>query len=213
MVSAAADVGGVYSAVFASDPALARTLRDICLFVYFFSHALMAPLIYVYMLYISGSVHLHRKRKWHFSMLMLPFVLMELMTLLNPINHMLYEVTPQMEYIRGPFIIIYYVIGAVYFVMALIDLIHRWNSVTKKCRNGLCFLFGFALFGIFLQYFVDQLQVEIFFEAVALMCIMIFIEDDEERMDVASGLLNRNALSMDLKNYISMEQDFSVTVV
>ncbi len=211
MAGAISDIAGVYSEVFS--PETARTLRSFFLFVYFFSHALLAPLIYVYMIYISGSVHLYRKHKEHFSIQMLPFVLMELVVFINPFTHLLYQVTEKLDYIRGPLIVVYYLIGALYFGMAIIDLIRRWNAVTPKCRNGLCFLFALSIIGIILQFVDNLLQVELFFEAMALMCIMIFIEDDEERMDVSSGLFNRTALSMDLKNYISMEQGFSVTVV
>ena len=213
MISALADIAGVYSELWGGFPSGVRELRFFFLSIYFFSHALLAPLLYVYMIYITGSVYLHRKYKWHFTLLMLPFVLMELLVAVNPIDYKLYYINEQLEYIRGPFIIIYYLIGAVYFGLSIIDLILRWSSVTRKRRNGLCFLLALSITGILLQFLDNSLQVEIFFESMALMCIMIFIEEDEERMDVASGLFNRNALLADLKNYIGMKQEFSVTVV
>ena len=83
MISALSDTAGVYSQQFCTDNALIRDLRSSFLFIYFLSHALLAPMLYAYMIYISGSVHRHRKYRWRFSILMLPFVLMEILVIFS----------------------------------------------------------------------------------------------------------------------------------
>ncbi|MBP5607822.1 MAG: EAL domain-containing protein [Lachnospiraceae bacterium] len=213
MAGGISDTGSVYAALFTEDIHTAIIIRDVCLFVYFFSHALLAPLLYVYMIYISGSVYLLRKHKWHFSFLMIPFILMEIMVIINPFTGILYRIDDGLGYIRSPLIIVYYLIAGLYFIMALVDLARRWNVVIPRCRYGLFFLYVLTMLGILIQFVRNEAQVEIFFESIALMCAMILIENDEERLDLASGLLNRNALNIDLNSYISIGQEFSVTMV
>ena len=213
MIGALSSIVSVYAVGLGGYNEVAMFINELNLFAYFFSHSLLAPLLYVYMIYISGSVHLYRKHKRHFTILMIPFVVMILLVLINPFTRMLYYVNEDLEYVRGPLMILYYIIGTGYFVLAIADLTRRWNVVTPKCRNGLCFLFGLTLVGILIQFAFPALQVELFFEAMALLCVMLFIENDEERMDIASGLFNRTALALDLKNYTNIHQEFAVNVV
>ena len=213
MAGGISDTGSVYAALFTGDIHMAIMIRRVCLFVYFFSHALLAPLLYVYMIYISGSVFLMRKHRWHFSVLMIPFLLMEILVLINPFTGILYRINDDLGYIRSPFIIVYYLLAGLYFVLALVDLAKRWYVVIPRCRYGLFSLYVLTMLGILIQFVQNKAQVEIFFESIALMCAMIFIENDEERLDLGSGLLNRNALNIDLNSYISIGQEFSVTMV
>ncbi len=213
MIAAASSIVDIFAGGLIPDPVICRRVTEVCLFVYFVSHAFQASFLYVYMIYITGSIHLYRKRRGLFTLLMLPFVLMLLLVLINLFNSSLYYLDEENVYVRGPLMIVYYFLGAVYFVIAFRELVIRWNSVTPRCRNGLSFLYVPTMLGVIVQFFEPRLQVELFFQAVAAMGVMVFIESDEERMDVSSGLFNRNALSIDMNNYISMEQDFSVIVV
>ncbi|MCR5251064.1 MAG: EAL domain-containing protein [Lachnospiraceae bacterium] len=213
MTGAATSAASVYAGAYRAVSPVAAFAEEAVSLLYFLTHAALGPLIFTYVIYINGTIHHHRKRRERFVRLMIPFILNELVVLSNPFTRLIFTVDAQDGYRRGMLMPLLYLIAGFYYVYTIADLMRYWNAVTPKCRKGLLYLFGVTFLGIAVQLLLPDLPVENFAEAMALMCVMVFIESDEDRMDVTSGLFNRSALNLDLNNYIRMEQEFSVTVV
>ena len=197
--------------IYDSDTALGAV--NFCRFLYFIVHAALSPLFYAYMVYVSSSIYVHRRHKVRFSLTMIPFMVIELMVLTNHFTGWVYYTDELEVYHRGRFMTMFYIVAAIYYVWSIGNVIRHWFALTAKWKRGVALLFGITLSGVVLQMLQPQLQVELFAEAMGLVCAVIFIENDEDRMDVGSGLFNRSALTMDLKNYIKMDIPFTVVMV
>ncbi|MBR1472296.1 MAG: EAL domain-containing protein [Lachnospiraceae bacterium] len=213
MISALSCCINTFLTYHAGDSVFLRGLQQFAAFVYFFAHAALAPMFYVYVIYVTGSIYRHRRKKSRFGLLMLPYFVMALLVLLNFSTHWLYEITPEHVYHRNNGMYMIYIGSALYFGMAIVEMIRYRHAADEKHRKGLFYLMGITLPGILIQMINPRLVVEIFAESVALLCVMLFMEDDDELLDTATELYNRNALRQELHILLHMKQEFSLIVI
>ncbi|MBR5421258.1 MAG: EAL domain-containing protein [Lachnospiraceae bacterium] len=213
MFGAASDAVSVFSDVYCSVSATAGFISKLSRISYFVIHASLAPSFYAYLVYVSGSIHVHRRHKRRFTLIMLPFLVTEILVVVNLFTGVLYYLDEDYVYHRGPLMSIFYLSAAFYLLLALLDIVLFWHAITPRSRKGIIYLFSLTLLGVVIQMINIHIQSEVFAESMALVLVMLFIENDEDRFDVSSGFFNRSALSLDLNSYIRMKIPFTATVV
>ncbi len=213
MIDAGLAVIGVFAEPYWMLSDGARIFVDTVRFLYFLVHAALAPIFFVFMLYVSASISVHRRHRWRFTFSMFPFLITEILVAVNLFSGCLYYTDEAHVYHRGPLMWVFYASAVIYFILALISIFRYWYAITPKRRKGVLCLYILTIFGIVMQLVEPDLQVEIFAESIGLVCAMIFLESDEERTDVGSGLLNRGALTLDLNSFIRMHQPFYAFVI
>lgn len=210
-VTAASNFVAAAIRAYAVGSAFAATGVQVAGYVYFATHTLLAPLFLMYVLAVSqaGLQH-HNVRN---ALIGLPFYLAELMVLTNPLTGWVYSYGANLEMIRGWGMAVVYIVGIVYFVLGFAQLIRSWRALTLVKRRGLVFFFAVAGAGILIQLLNSHLTVELFAEALAVLGVILFVENEEDLIDSESGVYNRHALEIDLAMYAKTGRPFHIVAV
>ena len=180
-------------------------------YLYFIVHSALAPLFYMYVLVVcSGSWRRSRSRNIIYG---LPFFLTEFLALTNPLFHWVYYYGPNFTFTRNWAVYVIYVVGVVYFIAGLVWLLRHWRAVTPLKRRALSYFFVMVGLGVGIQLVNSQFRVELFAESLAIIGVMMFIENEDELKDYESGVYNRLALKMDLNAASADGQPFYVVAV
>ena len=175
------------------------TLRTVQ-FIYFLSHAALAPVFFYYILVVCGSYSRQRiRRRLLYAGI---FIGMELLVLLNPVTHWVYHLDVNGGFHRNWAEDVLYLAGAFYAVMAVFRVFFSWNALTARRKSAMVYFFVVMMAGILLQLFHPELRVEIFSESVGLIGILLCMENEDDRIDIDGGIYNRKALRIDLRGYL-----------
>ena len=213
MLNALACIVNDYTTPIAARDTVAAFFQNVACFVYFSTHSALGPMFYVYLIYATGSIYRHRRKKVRFSLLMVPFMLMEIAVIMNFQNHWLFYLDADRVYHRQNGMYLIYAISAYYFFMAIAESLLYWRVSTKRRRSGMMYMLIITLVGILIQMIFPKLEVEVFSESLALLGVMLFIEDEDDRIDATCRLYNRVALMQDLNSLFMMKQFFDLIVV
>ena len=186
----------------------AHLIADTARFMSIVFHASLTPMFGYYVLLVCGNA-------WQLSyrglaLYALPFIFTELIILMNPLTNWVYYYDGTFQYCRSWGVYAIYLAAFFYMLVGLGNLFRYWKAVTSAKRNALVFFIVLVAIGIFVQIAWQDIQIELFTDALAGLGLMLSIEDEDDRIDMATGAYNRRALSFDLKNFITTEQTFQV---
>ena len=186
----------------------ARLVADTARFASLVFHGSLAPMFGYYVLLVCGNA-------WQFSyrgiaLYTSPFLLTELLILLNPLTGWVYYYNDAFQYCRSWGVYSLYVSASFYLLLGLLNLFRFWRAVTGAKRNALFFFIALVVIGLLVQIAWPGIQIELFTNALAALGLMLSIEDEDDRIDMATGAYNRRALAFDLKNFIETGQVFQV---
>lgn len=195
----------------APDSTTLFVIQEIAQMCYFVSHALLAPTFSFYVMLVNGT---GRKRDRRFYILyFLPAAIVEILTLLNPVCHWLYTYDADNTFVRGWVEMLMYGVSAIYMFVGIISLLFFWRALTKKIRLTLLYFFLLVIAGILIQLLFPNIRVELFTEALALLGIMLTVENEASQVDLLTGVYNRHGLKTDLNNYIITQPHFRVYII
>ena len=183
-------------------------VADVFRYIFFVVHMSLPPLFTYYILLACGNVWQMPKRKA--ALYMIPFVVTELMILLNPVMEWIYSYDASFQYRREPGIASTYLSATVYLILGLYNLSLYWRAITKEKRRALTFFVVMVFTGILVQFIDRSIQIELFTDSLAALGLMLSVESEDDRIDRATGVYNRRALQEDLRNFIYAGQVFQV---
>lgn len=198
-INAAGEAFTVVTVITRLDSELAFLLVKIKDYLYFITHISLGPIFYYYVAYVSGG-NSHNK-KYGRSMMFALFLLSELLIIINPLTSFVYYYNSEHIFTRNWAEYIIYTAMAVYFIMAVIKITTSWPALSQRKRTSLMFFFMFIFFGIMIQLFNYDVQVELISESLGLIGVMALVENEDDRIDADTGLYNRRAFRSDLKTY------------
>ncbi len=113
--------------------------------------------------------------------------------------HKLFEITPELEYVRGPWLS--YMRIAAFWILAysVICLIYNKNMLSKHKFYLLISLCPINVIGVLIQSYWPQYMVEIICTTFPLLFISLAVQKPEEIIDMNSGSLNLQAFKNELK--------------
>ena len=180
-------------------------------YVYFVTHTALGALFFLYVVIVcrglTGSKPLRN------NLIALPFYLAELIALTNPLTHWLYYYGPDLHLVRNWAMYYVYIVGALYLALSFMQLIRRWRALTTTKRRALIYFFLMATAGVVIQLLIPPICIELFAESIAVLGVMMFVENEDSLIDLDSGVYNRHALEVDLDMYAKTSMSYSVVVV
>ncbi|MCR5417922.1 MAG: GGDEF domain-containing phosphodiesterase [Lachnospiraceae bacterium] len=180
-------------------------------FIYFLTHTALCPMFFYYVGSVCGSsLRVNKMRTLRLSLL---FVFTEILVLLNPITHWVYKVDAVGSFHRHWGETIIYLAAAVYYVMTFIIMFYSWQVLSQKRKAVLLFSFVLVAVGVMLQLVFKDLRIEVLIECLGFTGVMMVVENEDDRIDAASGVYNRAALRMDLSAAILNRHHSYITVV
>ncbi len=189
---------------------LSRDIRLILInvlqFIYFFTHFAIAPFFALYICLVCNVSYRFSKRSQ--VLLVLPFYLLEVLVLSNPITHIVYTYDRNFVLHRGPGVYVAYIQAAFYVLFAIVALFLYWNSINDMKKVSLVYFFVVVIAGTLIQFFFIDIKCELMCEAIGLVGLMIVVENDDDRHDMPSGAYNRNAFVLDASKYFKYKRHF-----
>ncbi len=174
---------------FANESETCYRILDTGQFMYFFLHTALCPLLYYYVISVTGEI---RKRSMTMNLIYgIPLFVTEFLVLLNPILRCVYYYDSDLGFHRNWAEYLIYGVAALYFLMGAGRLILGWNAVNGRRRIALIYFFIISLAGIIIQLINIEIKSELFSESLAFMGLMIAVESEDDRIDADTGIYNR----------------------
>ncbi|SFC22050.1 EAL domain-containing protein [Butyrivibrio sp. YAB3001] len=185
-----------------------KYLMFVSQFLYFLVHTALAPGLFYYVMTVNGAFC--EKTVFLKKMCLAPFVLSVVLVVTNPITHFVYYFDKNLMFYRNWAELVLYIIALTYFVVAFCNLMLSWNALTRRRRWSLVYFFIITLIGVIIQLIIIDIKTELFGEALALVGVMLSVENEDDRLDSAIGVYNRNALMMDANHLLIKRKIFHV---
>ncbi len=180
-------------------------------YLYFVTHTCLFPVFFVYTLNVCGITLLKKRKKFH--TVSIPFLISEILVMLNPFTHWVYTFDTNRVFHRNFGEVFVYIVGAIYYVGSYVIAIRCWRTLSKKRKYILILSYIFAGIGIVIQMLFKQLRVEVLAEAIGFTGILMVVENEDDRQDAVFGIYNRPALRSDLKTIFANKEAKDIFII
>ncbi|MBR4513326.1 MAG: EAL domain-containing protein [Lachnospiraceae bacterium] len=187
---------------------IAAGVHELVKLFYFVSHTALAPMFLVYVRLVSGAVY--RKKTIFVKAYLLFFVVAEALLFTNPFTRWIYTFDEDYVLKRQWGETIIYISSLFYLLTALFHLMKFWYSINNRRRLAMIIAFVMTVVGVVIQLLFQNLNLELAFEALALVGIFLAVEKEDDRVDPEVGTYLRAALRADLDNYFKLDRSFEV---
>ena len=194
-------LSGFYS-IYADKSELALYVIDQARYFYFVIHTALAPVFFFYISPVCGVVfrsNSNKKKYIYYSIL----IICEALVITNPLTNWVYYRDENNVFTRNWGEAVIYLVSAFFLFLSFKYLYTSWGALNTKRRSGLLMFLGITLTGIVAQLLNPDLKVELFAEAIGLTGVMMIIENEDDRIDIETGLYNRQAFILDLGGYFA----------
>ena len=191
MLSAAASVVGAYLTEISFEGI--GVLQYIFHAMYFFFHSTLSMTFAFYIINVNGA-SVGRKPVF-FTLFTMPYLLSEILVLTNSFTKLVFYMDPETGYHRGPLILLMYAFGAFYVVMGFVYFFKYKKAIPRVDSVAIGVVIVLAAVGIIIQAVFPNLLFELFFEAIAVLVLMMLLEDKNGQIDAITGSLNRIAFA------------------
>lgn len=182
-----------------------------CQMIYYFTHFGIIP---IYVFYIITTCGIEFKfRGYKRSALKVPFYVLELLLLSNPLTEIVFRIIGKYQYDRGVGVYMAYALSGAYFILGLYIFIRNWYAIGKMKRVAMIYFMALAFIGTFVQMLIPSVKCELLCEAIGLSGIMIMIEKDDDKTDATTGAYNRNAFVQEITAYFSLKREFKAICI
>ena len=163
----------------------------------FVTHHAAAPFFMLYTMSLTGRIRGMKQSR--IVALLIPFALIELAVLTNPIHHGLFYYNGDLRYTRGPWMLPMFGISLFYYALGVVQMLHSRKAMKNVSWGYLlcCYLMVFG--GVIIQLLYPQIRVEYFTESLMAMISMVAFERDMHTISPMTGLFNRIGFSEDIR--------------
>ncbi|MBR3515539.1 MAG: EAL domain-containing protein [Lachnospiraceae bacterium] len=176
--------------------------------LYLMSHQTLAPLYALYIMMVNG---VGVKRGKGFLMLfLLPMFLMILLVATNPLTNWFFYYDANADFRRSAGEVVIYVVSGIYLLVSIYFMIRYRNAVSRSTNLAIWYFFSFTVVGVAVQLLYPDLKVELFAESISLLGVMLTVENEDEFIDSASRVYNRQAFQSDNVRMIHTGHKYAV---
>ncbi len=180
-------------------------------FTYFVFHATISSILLFYVCSVVGVLdQFSFRRKFVYS---LPLLVTEFFIVTNPVMHWVYYYDEKKEFTRNWAEATMYIVAVLFLVLSLYYLFRFWNAINHRRQLMLLYFFIVAIVGMVIQLININIKSELLGESIALMGLMLAVENEDDRIDADTDVYNRKALHLDLNNFFATKRRFKVIVV
>ena len=193
------------------DSHTAYVLLEIFQFSYFFFHATISSILFFYVCSVVGIIEQFSFRKK--LLYSTPLIITEFFIVTNPLMHWVYYYDENKQFTRNWAEATMYIVAVLLLVLSVYYLFRFWNAINHRRQLMLVYFFVVAIVGMIIQLFNINIKSELLGESIALMGLMLAVENEDDRIDADTDVYNRKALHLDLNNYFVTKRRFKVLVV
>ena len=180
-------------------------------FLYFFFHSTLSICFALYIMNVTGTSVGWRRST--FVLFTVPYLISELLVLTNVLNHWAFYVDENSVYHRGPLMLLLYALGVFYVIMGFVFFFKNKKAISRVDSLAVGIFIIIATLGIATQAVWSSLLVELFFEALACLVLMIILEEKSGHVDPTTGLLNRVSFIDSNRRLLASKQKYSIVFI
>lgn len=185
---------------------------NISTYVYFILRNANMPILLLYLLALTRTTFLMRKKLTRF-LFSFPYICLVLILAQNPFTHNVFTVTVNEGYNRGPLLLLFYGVALIYGLTGLSYCIYCKRYLTAEKWAALLSLYIMAHIAVLIQFIYPDLLLEMFFTSISELLILISIMRPEERMDNEIGTQSWSSYQTDLRNIILAGERVQIIVI
>lgn len=211
IVTSLFDMIAIFVEPLCKDSVVAQYTLYVSHYLYFVLHNMMAMLLCYYAFFATQTfIRMTHRYKLIY---MIPFMISELFVLTNPWNHFTWYYDENFHFHRNWAEASIYISGIIYYAIAIYYLVFRWYAATRKRKLMITISFFMTVIGITIQFFVPAWEVELFFDAITFLGIMLSVEYDDDRVDTVTKMYNRDAFVQDVSYYLDTKTSFHAVIL
>ncbi len=189
----------------------AKLLSDILEYIRTGFRVQIPMLLCYYIIRANGS---HRNMNLGIKILFFgPAVLIELVLLSNPLHHLMYYHDEELAVHGGIGMIAAFCLSVVYIITGALNLLKYRYAISRRRVYSMLLFIPVALAGMAIQLKWNYTRFEILTIALTMLGIMLTMENEDDRMDAACGVYNRNELRLMLGNIFRLDLRFHVITI
>lgn len=173
--------------------------------VYFVFRILAGPIYIIFIGHMSGTWHRTKRHASFLAAFTLPYLLCFGLLIYNLGSKAIFHYTPEGAYVRGPLMVIFYIVGIYYMVISLVYLFQSRSILDKEKLFTLFMIFPLTGAAMIVQYFQPDYLLEMFAYAIVAMLINAIILRPEETIDPITGARSYRSFTMDMQKYYRSE--------
>lgn len=182
---------------------------NIVCYLYFFLRGALSVLFCIYIIDTTEKMHSkNAKKKW--ILLLIPFFILTLALIINPVTNFVFSVNKESGYIRESGVILIYTIGILYLLLTTIFTIVYRKIIGKFKLRCVELFVVVTIVHILIQFYYPKLLVEGFGEALCLLVMYINVHKPDTLIEGRLGTYNRKAFMEKSRMYFSLKIPFHV---
>ncbi|SFA84164.1 EAL domain, c-di-GMP-specific phosphodiesterase class I (or its enzymatically inactive variant) [Acetitomaculum ruminis DSM 5522] len=166
---------------------------------YYASHAMMELGFIIYVLICSGLTY--RDNKKTYISCFVPWIITEIIVLSNPVTNFMYSLGKDGSFDRGMGVYLLYIIAIYYFILCNVYVFKYKTALGGKFKMIVFFIF-FSAFGAVIQLVWPKYLLELFFESLAYVGVLLTIENEDEEIHPITKCYNKTSFVKDMNKYL-----------
>ncbi|MBQ9935199.1 MAG: GGDEF domain-containing protein [Lachnospiraceae bacterium] len=180
---------------------------------YLFFHSLLIMIYLSYIISLADIWHKLKKNIIHNILLPIPMLVVTFSIIINFFTHKLFYMNELGHYTRGKYFAILYIAGFTYAVYGIAFLWANRKLFRVSRFLALMSVFVLVFAATFVQMAFPDIVIEMFATTLGLLFISTIVQKPEENVDIATGLQNSTAYSIDIKRNFSNEKVFDIIMI
>lgn len=191
----------VWSSVANSYLIYSPSVKKILSYSFLFVHNFLPFFFTSYIVVVFGTYR--QKKSIYWLWFFLPLCCSLLFLTLNPVFQWIFYYDSEGTYRHGTMVYGLYFSAFIYVLIAFDCIIRHKEAVILSKRIAMCFFLGTTIMATVIQMMFPQLLIELFFEALAFLGILVTIENEDEIFNGITGVFNRKAFICDSETFLA----------
>ncbi|MDE6132279.1 MAG: EAL domain-containing protein [Oscillospiraceae bacterium] len=181
--------------------------------LYLLLHNLTIPIYMLFAIALTNTWHKLKCNKPMIAAMTIPSLGIVLALLVNLFTGKIFYFDAEHVYHRGDFMLILYVLASINMVVCAVYLFKYKKFFSSQKFIALISMLPLEFIAVIIQWFVPDLLVEMFANAVALFLVLTTVQRPEEIQESVTMLKNFNAYATDMRQDISNKKPFTTIII
>lgn len=188
-------------------------IREVLCYAYFLLRNITPMLYQLFLFAVTDTWHILKKSRIWQAILAVPYTIVCMMVVTNPLHHMVYYFNEKLEYTRGSLIYVLYTASFFYFFVGIIFLIRYKKLLSLDKFVALLGMYPLNLLAVLIQLFLPRLMVEMFMTTLTILLVTLVVQRPEETINPVLGVRSYISYTADMKKVFFLQKPVTIVYV
>lgn len=181
--------------------------------IYYLFHIGSMAIFLTYIITLTDTWHIVKKRMSLMAMLILPMVFMCVVLVVNTITPVIFYLDEADIYTRGPHHYLSYVVAGIYVLYSVIYSIKYYRTLGTMRFCAIMSMYVLTLVSVLIQFYFPQVPVEMYCNALALLFLSMMVLRPEDNIDSESKLYKLKAYISNIRSTLDNQKRIEIIQV